>query len=241
MKPRQSQGLRPQITFTQDLHELVQGDLIPGPCVLRYDPLRIIPAEEIQDERHVIHAYLRFHPSGQLWNGILVVPANAPLAEMADPAGQGYMLETRFDIPAGTDEIEAWFSCTHPDGYTHWDSDDGKNHWLRFSLHDITEVKAQVVPPDAANPAQSAVELTITTIPLVTWVTIRYSLPSFPDRPRVEAPLIQTGSTDAGKTWGAPPEGILVPAGATVTFDLIYGVGERKFTDDNQGRWYLAD
>ena len=42
--------------------------------------------------------------------------------------------------------------------------------------------------------------------------------PSFPDRPRVEAVLVP------------------VPTDATVAFDLVYFVGDRKFTDDNHGR-----
>ncbi|MFD0892868.1 hypothetical protein KBB96_15710 [Luteolibacter ambystomatis] len=242
MKPRQSKGRRPQITFTQDGHELVQGDLIPGPCVLRYDPLRLISADEADDDKHEIHAHLRFHPSGQTWEGTLAVPQDAPLAEMASPTGQGYMLETKFELPVGTDEIEAWFSCAHDDGQTHWDSDDNKNHWLRFALHDIIEVKATVKEPDKANPAQSKLELDIVTIPQVTAVTARHTLPSFPDRPRVEMQLVPIdGAKDGNKRWGAPPEGIPVPVAAAVAFDLVYTVGDRKFTDDNQGRWYLAD
>jgi hypothetical protein len=32
-----------------------------------------------------------------------------------------------------------------------------------------------------------------------------------------------------------------VPVGAVVAYDLVYYVGDRKFTDDNQGRWYLSE
>ncbi|BCU76800.1 DUF6209 family protein [Luteolibacter sp. LG18] len=240
MKPRQSKGRRPQITFTQDEHELVQGDLIPGPCVLRYDPLRLLTDEDTEHGAHEIHAHIRFHPSGQTWEGTLTVPEDAPLAELADPAGQGYMLETKFELPAGTDELEAWFSCTHDDGYTHWDSENNQNHWLRFSLHDVTEVKAVVKAPDQQNPAQSKVDFDVTTIPQVTSVTARHRLPAFQERPRVETPLVSADGPD-GKRWVAPPEGIPVPVGAAVAFDLVYTIGDRKFTDDNQGRWYLAD
>jgi hypothetical protein len=241
MNPRQNQGLRPQITFTADFHELVQGDLVPGPCLLRYDPLRLIPADEAGEHDHEIRAYLRFHPSGQTWEGTLLLQDGAPVADLAHARGQNFVLKSTFEIPAGTDEIEAWFSCTHEDGYTHWDSNEGKNHWLRFSLHDIKEQQAVVRPPDKRNPAQSALELDVLTIPQVHTLTLRWRLPAFPERPRFETPLVATGETKKGKRWGSPEEGIFVPVGAVVAYDLVYYVGDRKFTDDNQGRWYLSE
>lgn len=241
MKPRQNQGRRPQITFTSDFHELVQGDLVPGPFVLRYDPLRLIPPEEVDGAKHEIHAHVRFHPSGQTWEGTLVVPANAPLAELANSSGQGYMLETTFNLPEGTDELETWFSCTHDHGFTHWDSNEGKNYWLRFSLSDIKTVQATVRQPGKNNPAQSSLEFEVVTIPQVISVVARWHLPSFQDGPRVETELIPTGTQKEGTHWSAPPAGIPVPTAAIAAFDLIYFIGDRKFTDDNQGRWYLAD
>ena len=241
MKLRQNQGSRPQITFTSDFHELVQGDLVPGPFVLRYDPLRIIPREEVDGDKHEIHAHVRFHPSGQTWEGTLVVPANAPLIDLADPAGQGYMLETTFTLPEGVDELETWFSCTHDDGFTHWDSNDSKNHWLRFTLHDIKSVQATVRKPDKKNPAQSSLVFDIVTVPQAHSVVARWYLPSFQDQPRVETTLVPAETKKEGKHWTTPPEGIPVPTAATVVFDIVYFIGDRKFTDDNQGRWYLAD
>ncbi|MBK7003097.1 MAG: hypothetical protein IPH35_25215 [Rhodoferax sp.] len=47
--------------------------------------------------------------------------------------------------------------------------------------------------------------------------------------------------TIGGKTWSTPAGGIPVPKGATVAFDVVYCVDGRVFTDDNQGRWYIAD
>jgi hypothetical protein len=241
MKPRQNQGRRPQITFTSDFHELVQGDLVPGPCELRYDPLRLISADEVTSSKHEIHAHIRFHPSCETWEGTLVVPMNAPLSELASPTGQGYMLETKFTLPEGTDELEVWFSCTHAEGDSHWDSNDGKNHWLRFPLHDIKEVQSAVRPPDKGNLAQSTLEFEVLTVPQVHSLLARWNLPSFQDRPRVETPLVASGESKGSKRWTTPEGGIPVPIGATVAFDLVYFIGDRKFTDDNQGRWYLAD
>ena len=241
MTLRQNQGLRPQITFTADFHELVQGDLVPGPCVLRYDPLRIITPDEADDHDHEIRAHLRFHPSGQTWEDTLLLQDGAPLADLANARGQNFVLRSTFEIPAGTDEIEAWFSCTHEDGYTHWDSNGGRNHWLRFSLHDVKEQHAVVRPPDARNLAQASLELDVTTVPQVHTLTLRWRLPAFPERPRFETPLVVTSETAEGKKWSSPAEGIFVPVGAVVAYDLVYSIGDRKFTDDNQGRWYLSE
>jgi len=230
-------GRRPQLTFTSDFHELVQGDLIPGPCVLRYDPLRLISADNC-NERHEIHVWLRFHPTGGSWEGSMIVPPNAQLADLSDPAGQGFMLEATFPLPQGCEEIEAWFCCEH-DGRTDWDSDHGKNFWLRFPLHDL-QITAAKVRPSAAGAGQSTLDLQVESQAAVDSIEVRWRLPSQPDEGRRRNALTLTGQRAGRKQWGnAVP--LVVPENAAVVFDLVYCVGGRQFTDDNQGRWYLAD
>jgi len=232
---RYSVNRRPQLTFTADFHELVQGDLIAGPCVLRYDPLRIVKMRNINPPSE-IHAHVRFHPSGALWQGKLLLPSNARLQDMADPAGQGVMLDTTFDLPADCEELEVWFCVPQPGGAPSWDSNDGKNFWLRFALHDLQVSRAKVA--QVAGQPQDSLDLEVGSVPEVDAITVRWRLPSATDEPRRETALAATAS--APKKW-TPPTPILVPQAATVVFDLVYYVGGRKFTDDNQGRWYLAD
>lgn len=239
MKLRQSQGYRPQITFTSDFHELVEGDLIAGPCVLRYDPLRLVELEEAGSTSHQIRAHVRFHPGGTEWQGTLLLPSGLPLAQLADPCGQGIMLETTFTIPPGCDELEAWFSCTHPDGHTHWDSDHGKNHWLRFGLADLTIKLGKVTAVPGG--LQDSFAFECTTPAKVENVSLRWRLPSVAGSSRQSTPLVCTSSAQPVKTWASPAGGIPVPAGATVVYDVCYTVGGRSYTDDNQGRWYVAD
>jgi hypothetical protein len=241
MQLRQNTGARPQITFTSDFHELVQGDLVPGPCVLRYDPLRLVTLGDAAHETHHIRAYVRFHPVGSEWQGSLELPSGLPLADLADPTGQGFMLSTTFEIPKGCDELEVWFSCTHDDGETHWDSDFGKNHWLRFGLADLALKTAKVKPAKKKNIAQDALEFEFATKPKVEAVNVRWRVTSNPAIPRQITALVPTASTPDGKTWSSPAGGIPIPKGATVAFDVVYRVGDRAFTDDNQGRWYIAD
>jgi hypothetical protein len=240
MQLRQNAGSRPQITFTSDFHELVQGDLVPGPCVLRYDPLRLVTLGDAATETHHIRAYVRFHPGGSEWQGAMELPAGLPLADLADASGQGFMLTTTFNIPAGADELEVWFSCTHDDGQTHWDSDHGKNHWLRFGLADLSLKTAKVKSSKKKTAAQDALEFEFATKPKVESVEVRWRVTSIPGFPRQTSHLVAT-PTAAGKTWTAPAGGIPVPKGATVAFDVVYGVAGRQHTDDNQGRWYIAD
>jgi Family of unknown function (DUF6209) len=240
MQLRHNTGSRPQITFTSDFHELVQGDLVPGPCVLRYDPLRLVTLGDAATEAHHIRAFVRFHPGGSEWQGSMELPAGLPLADLADASGQGFMLTTTFNIPEGADELEVWFSCTHDDGQTHWDSDHGKNHWLRFGLADLALKTAKVKPAKKKTVAQDALEFEFTTKPKVEAVEVRWRVTSIPAFPRQISRLVAT-STAAGKTWTAPEGGIPVPKGATIAFDVVYHVGDRAFTDDNQGRWYIAD
>lgn len=240
MQLRQNKGSRPQITFTSDFHELVQGDLVPGPCVLRYDPLRLVTIGDAATENHHIRAYVRFHPVGVEWQGTMELPEGLPLADLADATGQGFMLTTTFDIPEGCDELEVWFSCTHDDGQTHWDSDHGKNHWLRFGLADLALKSAKVKAAKKKTAAQDALEFEFATKAEVASVNVRWRLTNRPQAPRVVTPLV-SASTATGKTWSAPEGGIPVPKGAVVAFDVVYRIDGRDFTDDNQGRWYIAD
>lgn len=241
MQLRQNAGARPQITFTSDFHELVQGDLVPGPCVLRYDPLRLVTLGDAATEDHHIRAYVRFHPGGVEWQGLLELPAGLPLADLADASGQGFMLTSTFDIPVGCDALEVWFSCTHEDGQTHWDSDHGKNHWLRFGLADLALKSAKVKPAKKKTDAQDTLAFEFSTKPKVESVEVRWRLTNSPKTPRVTTQLVCTADTPAGKTWTAPDGGIPVPKGAVVAFDVVYHVESRPYTDDNQGRWYIAD
>ena len=241
MQLRQNAGFRPQITFTSDFHELVTGDLVPGPCELRYDPLRLVTAGDAATEHHNIRAYVRFHPVGSEWQGTMDLPSGLPLAALADSTGQGFMLKTTFDIPQGCDELEVWFSCTHDDGRTHWDSDMGKNHWLRFGIADLTLKAAKIKIAKKKTAAQDTFELDIATKSKVESVSVRWRLTNSPQAPRVITALTCSSDTATGKTWASPDGGIPVPKGAVVAFDIVYTVEGRAFTDDNQGRWYIAD
>lgn len=241
MQLRKCQGSRPQITFTSDFHELVQGDLVPGPCVLRYDPLRLVTLGDAATEHHHIRAYVRFHPGGVEWQGSMDLPSGLPLADLADPTGQGFMLSTNFTIPENCDELEVWFSCTHDDGQTHWDSDLGKNHWLRFGLADLTLKRAEVKAAKKKTDVTDTLDFELATRAKIETVKVRWRQTNAPHAQRVVTPMICNASTATAKTWTAPVGGIPVPKGAVVAFDVVYTVGGRTFTDDNQGNWYIAD
>ncbi len=241
MQLRTNAGSRPQITFTSDFHELVQGDLVPGPCMLRYDPLRIVEAEEAETTNHRICVHVRFHPINLEWQGQLELPPGQPLAELADATGQGFMLTTTFDIPAGCNELEVWFSCTHEDGHTHWDSDRGKNHWLRFGLADLTLKTAKVKAAKSKSAAQDAFEFQLTTPPSIESVSVVWWVTSNRAASTQTTALSVTATSAAGKTWQPPGGSIPVPKGATIAFEVVYYVAGRKYTDTNQGRWYVAD
>lgn len=241
MQRRQNQGSRPQITFTSDFHELVQGDLVPGPCVLRYDPLRLIELGDAADESHHIRAYVRFHPTGSEWQGVMELPAGAPLADLADITGNGFMLTTTFTIPEGCDELEVWFSCTHDDGKTHWDSDHGKNHWLRFGLADIAIDTAKVKTKKAKTSVNDTLEFALNTAEKIDSVEVRWRMTNHPGVPRKVTPLVPGATKGSRRQWTSPGDGIPVAKGAVIAYDIVYRVQDRTHTDDNQGRWYIAD
>jgi hypothetical protein len=240
MKRRQNKGCLPQFTFTSDWHELVEGDLVPGPCVLRYDPLRLIPHQTSARDLQIA-SFVRFHPCGGEWKGISTVPANTPLGLLADPTGQGYMLETTFTIPSGCDELEVWFSHTQANGQTFWDSETGQNYWLRFPLHDIEIKEAKVRTAGGKTAGQDLLAVEISSVACIDRVDLRWRFANHPSFPRSEISLTSVQPKDLQKSWITPKDGISIPKKATVVFDLIYYVSGHKFTDDNQGRWYIAD
>lgn len=241
MQLRHNAGSRPQITFTSDFHELVQGDLVPGPCLLRYDPLRLLELGDAQNNQHNIRAYVRFHPVGIEWQGVMALPAGIPLAEQADITGQGFMLTTQLNIPEGCDELEVWFSCSHDGGEIHWDSDHGKNHWLRFGLADLKLKTAKIKTSSKKALPQDALCFEFAAKPCVESVSVRWRITNAPNTTRVVTPLEHQSTTKTQAIWATPTEGIAVPKGAVVAFDITYTVRGRTFTDDNQGRWYIAD
>jgi hypothetical protein len=70
---------------------------------------------------------------------------------------------------------------------------------------------------------------------------VRWRLTNQPILPRVTSALVGEMGPDGSKKWLPSGKGIPVPKDATIAYDLVYYIEGRKFTDDNQGRWYLAD
>jgi len=197
----------------------------------------------VHDESRVrqIFANIRCHPSRDLWRGVMTVPAGIPLRMLADPSAQGFVLETTFPIPLACDQLEAWFSYTRPNGETRWDSDFGKNSWLRFPLHDLKTIQAVVHPPWQAAPGHDVFEIKISSLSSVDSMEARWRVANFPKEPRRQAPLTSSAHGTPMKLWSITGGGVMVPRHATVVFDLVYHVAGYKFTDDNQGQWYIAE
>jgi hypothetical protein len=234
-------GHLPQITFTSDFHELVRGDLLPGPCVLRYDPQRIVPSGEIEGlpaTQRPITAHVRFHPTGESWTGDMrFAPATRLLID-PDPAGQGTMLEAQFPLPDGCEELECWFSYVDNAGETHWDSALGANFWLRFPAYDLDLQRAELIarPEEALDQLQLELE----SVPVVDTIDVRWRYTRPPGHTRQQCALIPSTRATGGKHWSAPDGGIPVASDTPIIFDLVYTVGGHKFTDDNEGTWYIV-
>jgi len=219
----------------------VHGDLIPGPVVLRYDPYRIVPSQEVAGlpaTQHPVAAHCRFHPGGSTWQGDMRFPRAHRLLADYDTTGQGTMYEIEFPLPYGCSEIECWFSYVDNRGVTRWDSEMGQNYWMRFPTRDLDIRTAELVdlPRDPLN----QFKLEVDSVPEVEGIIIRWRYTAFPAEPRRQQALTSSPADGARKIW-TPGGGALGVASRTpIAFDLIYTVGAHQFTDDNEGTWYVV-
>jgi len=240
MLKRRGKGQQPQITFTSDFHELVRGDLLAGPCVVRYDPLRIVPREELASlpaTQRPITAHVRMHPGGELWEGAMRFRPASRLIVDEDPTGQGTMLEIEFPLREGRDEIECWFSYSDASGKSLWDSASGRNYWERFPAHDLNLRSAEIISQN--NQPLDRFKLEIESVPQVESMTVRWRYTTAISNDRQSRPL--TSAMDGEKKlWTLPVESANVASDTPLAFDLVYMVGDRKTTDDNQGTWYIV-
>jgi hypothetical protein len=245
MYPRQSLDQLPQITFTLDHHELVTGNLLPGcPCVLRYDPLRLLSPEDPDHLQAVstmpVTAYVRFSPLGPIYSFDLQSRTGRLRHPDVDITGQGTMQTGQFDIPTDAEEVIVWFSVRMPDGSIQWDSAYGANFHFRFTSRDLAVLRTTVTNDQQIPYSRFAVE--VAADPAITSITARYRVVNdrTGDSRRSEVPLSPTGAADeqGRKIWSV--SGIAVPHRAVVAFDLVYVAGGHRFTDDNEGRYFLA-
>lgn len=235
-----AKGQRPQIVFTSDFHELARGALQAGACVLRYDPHRIVPAEEISGlpaTQRPINAHVRFHPTRAIWEGAMLFRPASRLIADNDPTGQGTMLEIDCPLPKGTDELECWFSYVDNGGQTQWDSDMGANFWVRFPAHDLTVRIGEII----ARPTHAfdLFKLEVESVPLVARIVVRWRYTNAINAARCVWPLVASPLSD-GKLWTLPEEGANVASNTPVAFDLVYTVSGHEYTDDNEGTWYVV-
>jgi hypothetical protein len=209
---------------------------------MRYDPWRIVPRSEVlylPASQRPVQAHINFYPMGGFWEGELRLRPGTAIEPVPDPTGQGTMLRGEFLLPAGCEELECWFSYVDDAGQTHWDSAMGANFWLRFPAHDLNLLRGAVVKLPGEGVDRLEVELE--SIPAVETIDLRWRFTQPADQPRRQCALISSAARDTHKGWTTPVGGVPVPSGATVVFDLVYTVGGHKYTDDNEGTWFLAE
>jgi hypothetical protein len=84
-------------------------------------------------------------------------------------------------------------------------------------------------------------EVEVTSLFCVESMVVRWRMANLTKEQRRQSPLTSSAQDGSLKQWSMTGGGVMVPRNATIVFDLVYYVGGRKFTDDNQGQWYIAD
>jgi Family of unknown function (DUF6209) len=242
MRRRLHAGKPAEITFTCDFHELVGGDLRPGgPLLLRYDPIRIVPAAEpyrFGDPERPVLAHIRFREG----EPPIDVPLSSPGGIVSCPAveltGQGSMLSAQVMLPEDAEGLTVWFSYTTASGMVCYDSDYGANYGFGFPCREIAVVGATVTrQPDEPG---DRFDLTVSATPAVEGATVQFAVIGDAACIKHEAPLQRVGEVAAqerGILWAAA---IDLPHGAITRFKVCYWIRGRRLVDDNTGAFYLA-
>jgi hypothetical protein len=232
-----------QITFTLDYHELLTGDLKPNTnCHISYDPLRIVPQDGtyIHGNPHQpITAHIQFSQNGAIEEKVLFSDRGITLNPHIDITGQGSMLSQEFAIPENAEEVIIWFTYIDPStGKIYYDTDAGKNFHFRFPYQDIS-VLAAVVTSDPATP-YSGFGVEVSAIPSITKVWVRFLAVNFPDSPKSEADLSDTGQKDSSGNKIFSAYGLAVSYHSIIRFKLYYELNGKTYKNDNSGKYFLA-
>lgn len=228
------------LIFTLDFHEMVRGKLQQnGNCTISYDPLRLASGKEGYlhgSTAFEFIAHLQFLPQGNIDVELL-----STTGIIEDPIimnnGIGSMLSGDFTIPEDAQEIIAWITLKDPEGNFTYDSDFGKNFHFRLAAEDIQVTKAVVKNSKSSGTANFT--LTATSATVVDKIIVRYRVINGAD-PLTENPveLEPVKSTKKQQSWTT--NGIELPYGAVVVYDLLYCVGEKSFKVENNGNYFIV-
>lgn len=234
-------GKPAQITFTSDFHELLTGDLRPGwPVTLRYDPRRIVPADDpyvFGDPKRPINAHILFREGGPVSIQALTSQVGLLTQPNYDISGQGSMLTATFPVPGDAQRVVIWFSFLASSGNMLSDNDKGANFCFRFPSFDVHILEATVVSDPATS--KSSFALSIAVMDAVEDVAVRFRIVGEAED-KQEVKLHKTDQKDQeGRAIWSVSE-VTVPFRSTVQFKVFYWIGGTRYKDDNGGRYYLA-
>jgi hypothetical protein len=235
---RRGEGQGARISFTADFHEIVSGKPLSGRCRVRYDPFRIVPASDYARPTPLT-MYVVFHPVADAAKRYMYDIPHPLRANLRDPAGQRLTVNQWVPLPDKCDELEFWFSYESRARHKVWDSDYGKNFWIRFPLNDLHVDHAEII--SARDSGQSSqFQVKISTVPAIDTVSIRWRPIHSSDVGRHRFDLLAEGSTDSTKVWTTGSKGIAVPLAPSLVFDVLYTANGHLYTDDNEGTWYVV-
>ncbi|MES2774014.1 MAG: DUF6209 family protein [Bacteroidota bacterium] len=230
----------PHIIFTEDSHEFTRGKLAPGkPCRINFDASRFAAKAPGYIQGHPaysIKVFGEFLPGHQKIDLTLISETGIQLAPVENLTGTGSMLSGDIAIPAGTAEIVLWVALYDPQGNVYYDSNDGKNYHFRMVNNDITEKNVTVTKP--ADAPVGELDVAFTTIADVSAIQFNYRIiNNRDDGQEKQLPLTAT-EKDGLTQWSVQAP---IPAGAELVYDFEYLVGNNKFKEDNDGKYYSPE
>jgi len=214
----------PQLTFTADWQNQIQGSFIPGTIKLRYDLQRL--ATEAEPAESDIEVFARFLPEGVIWSNPLKLEKKAGAKKKN---GSSYVA-TDLPIPADCEELELWFSRQLPSGETQWDSNFGKNYRQRFPSMDLEVSKVKITRSKAKKPVADSFMLEVKSGLKIEAVTLECSWEVDGESVPLSLPMELKSEKKTGKTWAMPDTKIAIPCGVAVTYSFSYYIQGVKYS-----------
>lgn len=217
-----------QLRFTESFRQQSRGSLLPGRTIsVEFADVRI-PEEPTGAANIKMHVqYDRGAPASV---DLRLRAGWRSIDEKQTEPGEGNIWVAELVPPEESKQMSVWFEKIGPSGQAYYDSAAGKNYWFRFTGMDLQDLEASI--------GEGGFRIQVSALSEVSSVAAHYQLLNRA-LAKGALELVREGADNRRpgyKLWFGLEA---LDKDTVVSFDIVYVVDDRTFTDDNQRRHYL--